>query len=64
MALGMMLPGMFAGALQEKLGYPHFFLWVLLSTVPGFIVAALVRIDGDFGKKAAKEGEAGRRATN
>jgi MFS transporter, PAT family, beta-lactamase induction signal transducer AmpG len=53
MALGMMLPGMFAGALQERLGYPHFFLWVMLSTIPGFWVAALIRIDGDFGKKEA-----------
>jgi len=52
MALGMMLPGMFAGALQEWLGYQHFFVWVLLSTVPGFAVAMLIRIDGDFGKKA------------
>ncbi|HEX4931812.1 MAG TPA: hypothetical protein VFV33_01455, partial [Gemmatimonadaceae bacterium] len=51
MALGMMLPGMFAGALQERLGYPHFFLWVLASTVPGFVVAGLVRIDQDFGKR-------------
>ncbi len=54
MALGMMLPGMFAGALQEKLGYPHFFLWVLGSTIPGFVVAALVRVEGDFGKKVVR----------
>jgi len=54
MALGMMLPGMFAGALQERLGYQHFFFWVMLSTVPGFVVAAVVGIDGDFGKKSVK----------
>lgn len=51
MALGMMLPGMFAGALQEYLGYPHFFVWVMLSTIPGFVVAALVTIDPEFGKQ-------------
>jgi len=51
MALGMMIPGMFSGWLQEHIGYPHFFEWVLLSTIPGFIVAALVRIDPQFGKK-------------
>jgi PAT family beta-lactamase induction signal transducer AmpG len=51
MALGMMLPGMFSGALQEWLGYPNFYLWVMLSTIPGFIVTALIRIDKDFGKK-------------
>lgn len=51
MALGMMIPGMFSGALQEWIGYKSFFLWVILSTVPGFLVAATVRIDPEFGKK-------------
>ncbi len=51
MALGMMLPGMFSGWLQEQIGYARFFEWVLLSTIPGFIVAALVTIDPEFGKK-------------
>ena len=53
MALGMMLPGMFSGWLQDHVGYQHFFLWVIISTIPGFIVAALVRIPPDFGKKRA-----------
>ena len=53
MALGMMLPGMFSGALQEYLGYKNFFVWVMLSTVPGFIVAALVKVDPEFGKRKA-----------
>jgi PAT family beta-lactamase induction signal transducer AmpG len=51
MALGMMLPGMFSGWLQDHIGYNHFFIWVLISTIPGFIVAALVKIDPEFGKK-------------
>jgi PAT family beta-lactamase induction signal transducer AmpG len=51
MALGMMLPGMFSGALQEWFGYPGFYLWVMLSTIPGFVVTALIRIDKDFGRK-------------
>lgn len=51
MALGMMLPGMYSGALQEQIGYPGFFQWVLVSTIPGFIVAGLVKIDPLFGKK-------------
>jgi PAT family beta-lactamase induction signal transducer AmpG len=51
MALGMMVPGMFSGALQEAIGYSNFFLWVVASTVPGFIVASLVKIDPEFGKK-------------
>lgn len=51
MALGMMLPGMFSGWLQDHIGYRYFFLWVMLSTVPGFLVTALIRIDPEFGKK-------------
>ncbi len=58
MALGMMLPGMFAGALQERIGYPHFFVWVLASTIPGFAVAALLRIDPEYGKRAIVASEA------
>jgi len=54
MALGMMLPGMFSGALQDWIGYRSFFLWVILSTIPGFIVAALVKVDPEFGKKRSE----------
>ena len=50
MALGMMLPGMFSGFIQESLGYKGFFLWILASTIPGFIVAALVKIEPGFGR--------------
>jgi PAT family beta-lactamase induction signal transducer AmpG len=53
MALGMMLPGMLSGAIQESLGYPGFFVWVLVSTIPGFVVPALVRIDPEFGRRRA-----------
>jgi PAT family beta-lactamase induction signal transducer AmpG len=51
MAMGMMFSGMFSGALQEMVGYPNFFLWVVASTIPGFIAAALVKIDPEFGRK-------------
>ena len=51
MALGMMVPGMFSGWLQDHIGYQHFFLWVIISTIPGFIVAALVKIPPEFGRK-------------
>jgi len=50
MALGMMIPGMFSGWIQEMLGYQNFFIWILVATVPGFAVAALVDIDPAFGK--------------
>ena len=51
MALGLMLPGLWSGWLQERLGYPHFFTWVLLATIPGFIVTALVPLEKEFGRK-------------
>ncbi len=53
MALGMMLPGMVSGWIQQQIGYQHFFLWVCIATVPAFIMASLVRIDPQFGKKVA-----------
>ena len=43
MALGMMLPGMAAGWLQETLGYVGFFTWVMLCCVATLIVCALVK---------------------
>jgi MFS transporter, PAT family, beta-lactamase induction signal transducer AmpG len=51
MALGMMLPGMVSGWLQELLGYQHFFIWVMICTIPGFIMAKLIKVDRDFGLK-------------
>ncbi|CAD5373228.1 AmpG permease [Rubrivivax sp. A210] len=51
MALGMMLPGMGAGWLQQQLGYPLFFAWACLATLPSFAAAALVRIPAGFGRK-------------
>ncbi|MFP5393521.1 MAG: MFS transporter [Gammaproteobacteria bacterium] len=51
MALGMMVPGMYSGRIQEAIGYPHFFIWVCLATIPAFVMAAVVRIDPEFGKK-------------
>ena len=51
MALGMMLPAMASGWLQEQLGYQNYFLWVMAAMIPGLIVTALVKIDPEFGKK-------------
>lgn len=51
MALGMMLPGMAAGWIQEFIGYSNFFIWVCLCTIPGFILAYYLKIDPKFGKK-------------
>jgi PAT family beta-lactamase induction signal transducer AmpG len=51
MALGMMLPGMWSGWLQAQLGYPWFFAWVLLATLPSFAMTALLKIPEGFGRK-------------
>ncbi len=51
MALGMMLPGMAAGWIQDHIGYVNFFIWVLVCTIPSFIVIARLKIDPAFGKK-------------
>jgi PAT family beta-lactamase induction signal transducer AmpG len=52
MALGMMLPGMFSGWLQDIIGYQNFFVWVMLATIPGFVVTKFLPLDPAFGKKA------------
>lgn len=54
MALGMMIPGMFSGWLQEMIGYQNFFIWILVATIPSFVVAALIPLDAAFGKKDAQ----------
>ncbi|MBC8402674.1 MAG: MFS transporter [Candidatus Marinimicrobia bacterium] len=51
MALGMMIPGMFSGWLQELIGYQHFFIWVLFCTIPGLLMIKFLPIDPEFGKK-------------
>lgn len=55
MALSMMLPGMIAGELQERLGYSHFFLLVMACCVLTVWVTAMLKIEADFGKKGAKD---------
>ena len=51
MALGMMLPGMISGTMKEALGYQHFFIYVILCSVPGLIAIKFLRIDPAFGIK-------------
>ncbi len=51
MALGMMLPGMFSGFIQEAIGYKYFFIWVLIATIPSFIIARFIPLDSKFGMK-------------
>ena len=54
MALSMMIPGLFAGALQEYVGYQSFFLIVIACCALTYIVSSLLKIDPEFGKKKAE----------
>ncbi len=45
MALGMMLPGMISGYIQELIGYQYFFLWIMICTIPSFIVVKYIKLD-------------------
>ena len=54
MALGMMLPGMMAGWIEEQIGYRGFFSLVMACTVITAIVSALLKIDPSFGRKSAE----------
>jgi PAT family beta-lactamase induction signal transducer AmpG len=53
MALGLMLPGMTAGWIEDHLGYRKFFLYICVATIPALTAAALVKIDPAFGRKRA-----------
>ena len=51
MALSMMIPGLFAGALQEAVGYRSFFIIVMICCAVTFLVTSFLKIDPEFGKK-------------
>lgn len=67
MALGMMIPGMFAGLIHDLLenvsfiglsgpqGYVNFFWWVMLCCLVTFAVCMNLHIDPNFGKKSKKD---------
>ncbi len=51
MALSMLIPGLFAGALAQYVGYRIFFIIVMLSCMLPFFVASFLKIDSEFGRK-------------
>ena len=54
MALSMMIPGLFAGASEEAVGYQTFFIIVMITCAVTFLVSAFLNIDPEFGKKKVK----------
>ncbi len=57
MALGMMIPGMISGYMQEWLGYGGFFVWVVLAALPVFFLLKFITYPADFGKAEEKNGK-------
>lgn len=53
MNLGVMIPGMMSGLLSDMLGYRLFFIWVLVATIPAFLVAYFVPFTHHEKKDAA-----------
>jgi PAT family beta-lactamase induction signal transducer AmpG len=51
MALGMMLPGMISGYMQQWLGYGGFFVWVVIAALPVLFLLKYLKYPADFGKK-------------
>ncbi len=49
--LGLMLPGMVSGYMKDALGYRLFFVVVTALCIITFLVASLIKVDKDFGKK-------------
>ncbi len=54
MALGMMLPGMVAGWVEDLLGYKHFFIYVFCCTILVYLASSMLKIDPTFGVKKNK----------
>ncbi len=50
MALGMMLPGLISGFMQEWLGYGGFFVWVVIAAFPAILLLKYISYPADFGK--------------
>jgi len=46
---------MFSGSIQESIGYYYFFIWVMISTIPGLIMIKYITIDPKFGIKTKSE---------
>lgn len=55
MALGMMVPGMFSGMIQEALGYKYFFVWILITIIPTLLIIKFLPLEHQFGKKKTTE---------
>ncbi|WP_336595828.1 MFS transporter, partial [Bacteroides acidifaciens] len=51
MNLGVMFPGMASGYLSDLLGYRNFFIYVLIATIPAFLITYFIPFTYDDSKK-------------
>ena len=51
MMLTNMVPSMASGAIQEALGYRHYFVFIVTVMLPGMLVIPFIKIDDKFGIK-------------
>ncbi|MEO0526327.1 MAG: MFS transporter [Bacteroidota bacterium] len=57
MALGMMLPGMISGYMQQWLGYDGFFVWVVIAALPSLFLLKYITYPADYGKKGRTDND-------
>ncbi len=55
MALGMMVPAMFSGLIQEALGYKIFFIYVVITIIPSLLILKFIPLEYSYGKKKITE---------
>lgn len=55
MALGMMLPGLVSGYIQQALGYQQFFIVVFLLAIPGMVTLFLIPFDSEIDRQNSQE---------
>ncbi|HUI09685.1 MAG TPA: MFS transporter [Bacteroidota bacterium] len=59
MNLGMMIPSMLSGMISDWLGYRNFFIWVMVATIPSFVMTWLVPFRNTEAEAAVTEPDAG-----
>ncbi|MEW6004398.1 MAG: MFS transporter [Stygiobacter sp.] len=57
MSLGILLSEFSSLIIKDSFGYKYFFIWVLISTIPSFILVKLIPIEYNFGKKKISESQ-------
>ena len=55
MQFGFLIPSMISGMVSDFLGYKDFFIWVMIATIPSFLVAWLVPFRNTSGEEGAAQ---------